>query len=84
MDHALGEETQQMLQVKTTLVLILVLVDHALGVDGTQILLLVLTRLNPCFSGPCSRSAIVNKYVAMFEVLILVLVDHALGDYIKL
>ena len=37
------------------------------------------TRLNPCFSGTCSRSHLENLSKYYQRVLILVLVEHALG-----
>ena len=60
-------------------VLILVLVEHALGdhiglPEGEEYV-----GLNPCFSGTCSRRILQDVTRFRSEVLILVLVEHALG-----
>ena len=56
MDHTLGEDKiADMLEL--VLVLILVLVDHTLGDFIQGLLLMTAGGLNPCFSGPYSRSA---------------------------
>ena len=62
------------------MVLILVLVDHALGALNKSVFRHQCHCLNPCFSGPCSRSHAVKSPMSFDDnVLILVLVDHALG-----
>ena len=62
-------------------VLILVLVEHALGGAYSQCCCQCLRCLNPCFSGTCSRSKDgIWRSVYKCIVLILVLVEHALGD----
>ena len=54
-EHALGARTNKA-DKAATVVLILVLVEHALGDLILHLLLHLLLRLNPCFSGTCSRS----------------------------
>ena len=62
------------------LVLILVLVEHALGVLSGTFKITEIGSLNPCFSGTCSRSASSFNHINLLQtVLILVLVEHALG-----
>ena len=64
---------------RTTTVLILVLVEHTLGVfdqfsdNGDS------AGLNPCFSGTYSRSYSDDSDSDNINVLILVLVEHTLG-----
>ena len=60
-------------------VLILVLVEHALGEDNWGADCNVSLSLNPCFSGTCSRSTCRGTHEPVRKVLILVLVEHALG-----
>ena len=80
MDHTLGELTKELYaQVKT--VLILVLVDHTLGGSSQRLHQREKESLNPCFSGPYSRSDENVQMVYALCVLILVLVDHTLGVY---
>ena len=55
MDHALGDDNSNHIQYECEVVLILVLVDHALGEFEARKADKA-TGLNPCFSGPCSRS----------------------------
>ena len=61
-------------------VLILVLVEHALGVLWCCSSLATCRRLNPCFSGTCSRRGRPHIKSGLPCVLILVLVEHALGE----
>ena len=60
-------------------VLILVLVDHTLGAIECRLCEDDTLCLNPCFSGPYSRSANNVASNNVTTVLILVLVDHTLG-----
>ena len=78
MEHTLGELDAFKKRVKSC-VLILVLVEHTLGVKASGTFLASFGGLNPCFSGTYSRSA-GEEYVNPFSrVLILVLVEHTLG-----
>ena len=61
-DHTLGVSLY-LLCVFLKRVLILVLVDHALG-ECTVNTALMMTSLNPCFSGPCSRRRKATNNVA--------------------
>ena len=56
MDHALGDCSLAAF-VNTSFVLILVLMDHALGDYFLAVCANMFSCLNPCFNGPCSRSA---------------------------
>ena len=57
--------------------------DHTLGVKITDCNRVKPSSLNPCFSGPYSRSIELGEQSkAVQEVLILVLVDHTLGELI--
>ena len=53
--------------------------DHTLGVINYESTNIYRKSLNPCFSGPCSRSLSTSTEENVILVLILVLVDHALG-----
>ena len=54
-EHALGDSSRAYSQ-RCCQVLILVLVEHALGVQLPTLRVKMVLRLNPCFSGTCSRS----------------------------
>ena len=63
------------------LVLILVLVEHTLGVLDFASARSFSVGLNPCFSGTYSRRFLRLVYLkSRIKVLILVLVEHTLGD----
>ena len=63
-------------------VLILVLVEHTLGVRLPSAPQLTTKRLNPCFSGTYSRRwADAQRRERGRSVLILVLVEHTLGEH---
>ena len=57
--------------------------DHTLGVVTILNSSMSVLSLNPCFSGPYSRSRDIRQTICGRIVLILVLVDHTLGDNIK-
>jgi len=67
-------------------VLILIVMEHALGVTELYLPCFVpISRLNPYCNGTCSRST-VNTFVTVLNsfVLILIVMEHALGAYINL
>ena len=64
---------------KTYLVLILVLMEYALGALWKRNSQWSAASLNPCFNGICSRRTSNFKQPTLWKVLILVLMEYALG-----
>ena len=82
-EYALGVKGILMYSTLIYWVLILVLVEYALGAVSV-VVGAALPRLNPCFSGICSRRTDEKSSTcAVIGVLILVLVEYALGAFIR-
>ncbi len=81
MEYALGgNENRQ--KSTTRLVLILVLMEYALGVQYNITHLHYDSSLNPCFNGICSRRIPIIIDESNDKVLILVLMEYALGEQV--
>ena len=78
MEHTLGANRLMKNEILYN-VLILVLVEHTLGVLNSILFLYKKLRLNPCFSGTYSRRSLQKLCSDYRQVLILVLVEHTLG-----
>ena len=79
MEHTLGVR-EKLSPLEKEEVLILVLVEHTLGVLDRANIRRVKSSLNPCFSGTYSRRGSKSSTGGVdLIVLILVLVEHTLG-----
>ena len=62
-------------------VLILIVVEHALGGHSFRFTEVTPNSLNPYCGGTCSRRVETQGDIAKYKVLILIVVEHALGAY---
>ena len=80
MEHALGD-TEEVCMVGICHVLILIVMEHALGVYHGAAVVEYQISLNPYCNGTCSRR-VFNFYIPRHQelVLILIVMEHALGE----
>ena len=80
MEHTLGEAASFKYVIMNIYVLILVLMEHTLGVSVFLKSTTAKVCLNPCFNGTYSRRNVpLYLKVLKKDVLILVLMEHTLG-----
>ena len=84
MEHALGETGIVYYTLEGDNVLILIVMEHALGVDVYCLHDATPRSLNPYCNGTCSRSrCYFHEFGGSQRVLILIVMEHALGAKVK-